>query len=77
MGFFWLIVRTMYDLLYTFPNYTDRRIEEIFRFRYYQWKGSRIGWSQGNSMTLESSRDEMFYPIENESVVIKGAGTRN
>ena len=74
MGFFWLIVRTMYDLLYTFPNYTDRRIEEIFRFRYYQWKGSRIGWSQGNSMTLESSRDEMFYPIENESVVIKGAG---
>lgn len=69
----WLGINVVRDLLCSFPNYTDGRIEEILRFRYYQWKGSRVGWFQGNGMSLEAERNSnLFFPVENQSVVIQG-----
>ncbi|PIP55584.1 MAG: hypothetical protein COX06_02450, partial [Candidatus Zambryskibacteria bacterium CG22_combo_CG10-13_8_21_14_all_42_17] len=62
------------DLLFTFPNYSPARLEEIIRFRYYQWKGTKTGWLQGASLNLDIEKDNVFHPIKNEAVVIKGVG---
>jgi 2-desacetyl-2-hydroxyethyl bacteriochlorophyllide A dehydrogenase len=74
LGFFWLASRFIIDLLYSFPNYTPKRLEEIIRFRYYQWKGSRTGWAQGRDLDIDVDRNNVFYPIRNEAVLIQGVG---
>lgn len=65
---------TFLDLLFTFPNYSIARLEEIIRFRYYQWKGTKVGWSQGIGLDLDLEKSNVFSPIKNEAVVIKGVG---
>ncbi len=68
----WLLWRVAHDCLASFPNWSLKRLEEILRFRYYQWKGSRVGWKQGRYVDLERDRNDIFYPITNKSVVITG-----
>lgn len=68
----WFLWRLAHDFLASFPNWSLQRLEEIVRFRYYQWKGSRVGWEQGKHVNLERDRNEIFYPITNKAVVIKG-----
>jgi 2-desacetyl-2-hydroxyethyl bacteriochlorophyllide A dehydrogenase len=70
----WMFTRIVFDLFSSFPNYTDARLNEIVRFRYYQWKGNKLGWRQGKDLDFEAARNSIFYPSENYSVVIKGAG---
>lgn len=60
------------DFLSTFPNYSLTRLEEIALFRYYQWKGSRLGWLYGKDIDFDRERNSIFRPDENRSVVIKG-----
>lgn len=73
LGTGYLFVNILLDFLYSFPNYTPKRIEEIFRFRYYQWKGSRTGWRQGKEIDFSIQKNEIFYPLEeNFGVVIEG-----
>lgn len=69
---FWFLWRLAHDFLASFPNWPPQRFEEIVRFRYYQWKGSKLGWKQGKYVNLERDRNEFFYPITSKSVVIKG-----
>lgn len=71
LGIFWLVLYFLSDLLYTFPNYTLERLEEIVRFRYYQWKASRIGWLQGKGIDFNREKNSIFYPTKNKAVVIK------
>ena len=68
----WLIIRLISDVGASFPNWSRARIEEILRFRYYQWKGSRVGWGQGAHLQLDTDKNSVFYPDENVSVVITG-----
>lgn len=68
----WLLIYFVLDLVYSFPNYTDKRLGEIMKFRYFQWKGSRLGWDQGKEVDLNRERNSVFYPVQNWSVVIKG-----
>ena len=72
LGIGWGIWYTFLDLVYSFPRYSLSRIEEILRFRYYQTKASRVGWHQGKGIDLERERSNLFYPMENKAVVIKG-----
>jgi len=65
---------TFLDLLFTFPNYSLSRLEEIVRFRYYQWKGTKTGWLQGVGLDLDVERNNVFRPIKNEAVVISATG---
>jgi len=68
----WFIIRLVSDVSASFPNWSRARIEEILRFRYYQWKGSRVGWGQGAHLQLDTDKNSVFYPDENVSVVITG-----
>lgn len=67
----WMFMNLLLDLVSSFPNFSRQRVEEIVRFRYYQWKGSRQGWLQGKSVNFERERSGIFYPLENEAVIIK------
>lgn len=62
------------DCWYSFPNYTLTRLEEIARFRYYQWKGSRVGWRQGRGIDFDREKNNIFRPDDNQAVVIHGKG---
>jgi 2-desacetyl-2-hydroxyethyl bacteriochlorophyllide A dehydrogenase len=64
----------VHDLFSSFPAVSMSRIEEILRFRYYQWKGSRIGWLQGKDIDFDIVRNSLFFPSGNWSVVIQGPG---
>jgi len=72
LGIKWMFVNLFLDILKSFPNFTPARIEEIVRFRYYQWKGSKAGWFQGKDLDLKRDRNSVFRPSENMSVVIGG-----
>ncbi|PIN92971.1 hypothetical protein COU54_04820 [Candidatus Pacearchaeota archaeon CG10_big_fil_rev_8_21_14_0_10_31_24] len=65
---------TFLDLLLTFPDYSLNRLEEIIRFRYYQWKGTKTGWLRGIGLDLDVERNNIFRPIKNEAVVINSLG---
>lgn len=69
MSFF---MNTVHDIFNSFPVVSVKRLEEILRFRYYQWKGSRIGWSQGKSIDFATAKESIFFPNQNYAVVIKG-----
>lgn len=60
------------DLAASFPNISLTRLEEIIRFRYYQWKGSRQGWFRDRAVDLNRDRYDLFYPQANRAVVIRG-----
>lgn len=72
VNLWWTAWNFFLDLLNTFPNYSRARIDEIIRFRYFQWKGSKLGWEQGRDIDFERERNSIFYPEQNLAVVIKG-----
>lgn len=72
LDIFSLLKYFLYDLIKSFPIYSRNRLKEIIRFRYYQWKASKVGWAQGKHIDLEVERSKIFYPQENLSVVIRG-----
>lgn len=72
MGSVWLVLNIVMDLFKSFPNFTQSRLAEIIFFRYYQWKGSRLGWVQGKKIDFDIEKKSVFYPQENRSVIIKG-----
>lgn len=67
----WLLVRIFADIFGS-SQLSLSRIKEILRFRYYQWKGSRVGWAQGAHLDLKRDKNSVFKPIENKAVLIKG-----
>lgn len=71
VDFLSLPVRIIADLIYSFPNFTMARLEEIFRFRYYQWKGSRQGWFKDKNLDFDREKYNLFYPTISQAVVIK------
>lgn len=69
---FWLAKNLFYDCLASFPNVSPSRLEEIGRFRYYQWKGTRQGWFRdANNIDINQDKYSLFYPAVNRAVVIK------
>lgn len=70
-NFFWLVKNLFQDFLTSFPNFSLDRIEEIGRFRYYQWKGTRQGWYNDRDIDLNRDKYALFYPAGNRAVVIK------
>ncbi len=72
LSVFWLALRLADDIFHTFPNYSWQRVEEILRFRYYQWKGSRQGWFKDRNLDLNREGLGILSLIKNQSVVIKG-----
>jgi len=71
-GFIWFLNRILGDLLSSFPNSSLKRIKEIIRFRYLQWKGTRYGWVSGKDINFNREKHDLFYPTTNEAVIIKG-----
>lgn len=68
---FWLVNNLLLDFLASFPNISLSRLEEIGRFRYYQWKGTRQGWYYDRGLDLNRDKYALFYPTQNQAVVIK------
>lgn len=68
---FWLAGNVFRDCLVSLPNVSPSRLEEIGRFRYYQWKGTRQGWLHDANIDLNHDRYGLFYPAVNRAVVIK------
>jgi len=68
---FWLINNLFQDFLASLPNVSPARLEEIIRFRYYQWKGTRQGWYHDKNIDLDRDKYTLFYPAGNQAVVIK------
>lgn len=66
------MLNVLQDCINSFPNYTRTRLEEIARFRYYQWKGSKLGWRQGRDIDFDREKNNIFRPDDNQAVVIKG-----
>lgn len=71
LGVWWLMLRIFSDVLGS-SNWSLSRMNEIFRFRYYQWKGSNVGWKQGKYIDFKREKNDIFSPNENQSVVIVG-----
>ncbi len=71
IGFFSLINNLAQDFFASLPNISWQRLEEIIRFRYYQWKGSRQGWFRDREIDLDRDKYALFYPSQNQAVVIK------
>ena len=61
-NFFWLINNIFQDLLVSLPNISLVRAEEIGRFRYYQWKGTRQGWYHDKNIDLDREKYTLYYP---------------
>lgn len=70
-NYFWLFNNIFQDLLASLPNISFSRMEEILRFRYLQWKGSRQGWYRDRDIDLNRDKYTLFYPAANRAVVIK------
>ncbi len=68
---FWLISNVFQDLLFSLPKISLARLEEIFRFRYLQWKGTRQGWYFDRGLDFNRDKYTLFYPAANRAVVIK------
>ncbi len=74
LGIGWFLWYIFLDLTHSFPRYSRTRLEEIARFRYYQWKGSRVGWMQGKTINFQKDKENIFRPINNRAVIIKAEG---
>ncbi|MDP2593820.1 MAG: glycosyltransferase [bacterium] len=70
----WLLARLVDDLLASFPRYNRARVEEIVRFRYYQWKGSRVGFAQGKGINFKTEKNALFFPVDGNAVVVSSIG---
>lgn len=70
LSIWWMIKNLFLDLINSFPTYSHHRLEEISRFRYYQWKGSNNGWSQGKDIDFNREKNTIFFPQENRAVVV-------
>jgi len=71
LEFYWLIIRLIDDVFKSFPNLSPSRLEEILRFRYYQWKGSRQGWFRDRGLDLNRDKQEIFFLETNQAVLIE------
>ena len=71
VGVIWMFINFFLDLLSSFPNFSWGRLEEIAKFRYYQSKGSKQGWLQGKDINFDRERNSVFYPTENQAVIIR------
>lgn len=71
INYFWLVSNIFQDLLFSLPKISLAKIEEIGRFRYYQWKGSRQGWYHDRDLDFNRDKYALFYPAANRGVVIK------
>ena len=67
---FWLVWVIVKDVSFSFPNWAPNRINEILKFRYYQWKGSRDGWFNGKHLDLNKDRQEVFFTDSNREAVL-------
>lgn len=67
----WLAGSLSRDLLASLPDISLGRLEEIARFRYYQWKGTRQGWLKDRGLDISRDKYALFYPTANKAVVIK------
>lgn len=74
IDFFWPVKSLLGDIISSFPNWSRRRLEEIVRFRYYQWKGSRQGWFRDRELDLNREKYNFYFPPTSQSVVIEGKG---
>lgn len=76
LEFHWFISRLAVDTLRSFPNWLPHRLEEILRFRYYQWKGSRQGWFRDRGIDISKDAENIYFPLpeKNEAVVIEDKG---
>ncbi|MDP2642156.1 MAG: glycosyltransferase [bacterium] len=72
ISFSWLIKSFIGDLFSSFPNFSPMRLEEIVRFRYYQWKGSRQGWLYDRALDLDRNKYDLYFPPLAQAVVIEG-----
>lgn len=68
----WLLLNIFQDVFASVPNFSLKRLEEIGRFRYYQWKGTRQGWFHDKEIDLNRDKYSLFYPATNKAVVIRG-----
>ncbi|MBI2065507.1 MAG: glycosyltransferase [Candidatus Zambryskibacteria bacterium] len=68
----WLLWRLADDAISSFPNWSPSRLEEILRFRYYQWKGSWQGWFRDRELDLNRDKQTLFFSEANRVVVIEG-----
>ena len=73
-GFVWLIRNFFGDLFSSFPNFSFARLEEIMRFRYYQWKGTRQGWFHDRDVDLNREKYDLYSRTRptNQAALIKG-----
>ena len=71
LGFFHLFKNLVADFLSSTPNWSPKRLEEILRFRYYQWKGSRQGWFRDRELDLNRDKHSLFFSEANQAVVIE------
>ncbi|MBI2673842.1 MAG: glycosyltransferase [Candidatus Zambryskibacteria bacterium] len=71
LGIWWLLLRISADIFGS-SDWSFARLEEIFRFRYYQWKGSNLGWKQGKDTNFKIQNNNVSQLNENQAVVIKG-----
>lgn len=70
-GLFWLIANLSRDFLASLSDISMALPEEICRFRYYQWKGTRQGWFYDKDINFNRDKYALFYPSINKAAVIK------
>lgn len=71
LEWWWLLLRLTDDCIHSFPNWSPARLEEILRFRYYQWKGSRQGWFKDRGLDLGRDKQQLFFSETNKAVYIE------
>ncbi len=68
---FWhFCVNIVEDVLASFPSIQIAVAKQIVQFRYYQWRGSYVGWT--NKIDLQRERRDLFYSGSSQAVVISG-----
>src|SRR3989338_7877405 len=69
-GIRFLIERVLGDLAASAGHFSIKVLQEIFQFRYNQWKGTRQGWYRDNNLDLERERGALFFSGANMRVVV-------
>lgn len=69
--FFWPVKNILQDIASSLPKISLAQLEEIGKFRYYQWKGSRRGWIHDRGIDLDREKYALFYPTANQAVMIE------
>ena len=71
LALWWAVWRVLDDVLRSFPNWSFKRLEEILRFRYYQWKGSNQGWFKDRGLDINNDKEALLFAEDNQAVVIE------